>query len=166
MISHLPSSSGHLSSCSLVEVVVADCIHQEVGEKNPKPTRSMGFILGWGFVETPPVPLLDDVTLDQGTFHESLTSSKMLQLSLTTAVESTTAHYSPSAKMNTFILQVIVLVLGGEFSQQSHYVREDIGMIRRTYAPFQDLSFLSLLHYLETQLVAPSMHTLLHSVNH
>lgn len=62
-------------------------------------------------METPPVPPLDDVTPDHGTFHESSTSSKMLQLSLTIVAESIMAHYSQSGKMSNFILDVTVLVL-------------------------------------------------------
>lgn len=120
-MSHWFSSSGLLSGFSLVEVMAAGCIHQVVEGKNPKTTRSMVFISCWGYGETPPVPPLDDATLDHGTFHESLASSKILQLSLTIAVESIMTHNSPSAKMNTiFSLHVAVLVLWrGVFTAES-----------------------------------------------
>lgn len=119
-MSHWSTSSGLLSGCRLVKVMVADYIHQVVEGKNPKNTRSMGFTLSWGYVETPIVPPLDDVMLDHGIFHDSLTSCKMLQLSPTIVVESVMAHYSKSAKMNTFILHVTVLVLWrGLFTAES-----------------------------------------------
>lgn len=73
----------------------------------------------------PPIIPLDDVLLDHGTFHESLTSSKMLQLPPT---QYSSINHGPSAERNTLILWYF----RGEFSQLSHYIREDIGRVRRT----------------------------------
>lgn len=107
----------------------------------------------------PPVIPLDDVLLDHETFHESLTSSKMLQLSLT---HYSSINHSPSAEMNTFILWYFRV----EFSQLSHLCKGRYWHGKKDHPTLQNLPLISLFPYLETQLVASGVHTHLHGGGH
>lgn len=68
-------------------------------------------------------------------------------------------NHGPSAKVNPSSYQWMSQHLGGEFSQLSHHVREDIGMIGRIYLAWiylawKDFPLISPFPCLDTQFVA------------
>lgn len=102
-------------------------------------------------METSPVIPLEDVLLDHGTSHESLISSKMLQLSLT-QYSSINQPISWDEYLHPLVLQRGVLT--AEPLSKGRYWHG-----KKDYHTSQDLPLISLFPYLETQFVASGVHT-------
>lgn len=112
-------------------------IHKWQGEKNPQNAKSIRFIVTQGKVGmTRHLPLGWEFhtgwcnVVDLRTFYESLTSSEVLQWSLS-VVESIMIHQP--GWIPSFYISVSPCQFEAEYSQLSDYVRKDIGRIR-TYS--------------------------------
>lgn len=110
---------------------------QVAGGKNPQNAKSIRFIVTQGKVGmTRHLPLGWEFhtgwcnVVDLRTFYESLTSSEVLQWSLS-VVESIMIHQP--GWIPSFYISVSPCQFEGEYSQLSYYVRKDIGRIR-TYS--------------------------------